>query len=729
MQSRTTGSGVLLLQADIHALPFEVLSQIASYLATYQVVRRLSNVSRRFAKVSRDTTTLELDASESVLSFGLQRITDSYPRLQRLVLTPDRNLPRGRAALLLKQVAAQFEGHPAIREIHCATDLIVPGAINGCPALQSLRVEPALSEFVQDADMDDDPEDADLQQTCKSNWASSGLRRNLAWILHIRPDLKRIQLDDAHLWLRASQREQVQPQVALRSLSLTSMAASSLLSFVELLQGAQQTAGDGREAALFPNLVDLEMEIDYAFMPAAIFPALSTGCPNLISLALSTLEAPPSLLPTMAKAFVSLPLRKLVFDKCSLWFVNGWAALVDYITCALPSLTVLEFERCLYRELPPGRCITPPPANTVAPFPLTRLKLYLIGDFALSATDVRHFVDRFTSLKDLRLDVPADTCANSGMDIWALAAADKLKSLERLSLKSGSVRGMNSMPYESDIMPRFEALTYLALTSCPVFPTNLLRCNADTLVTLKLNYLPAILPAGSSHIAFASLKRLVVRGISTLGHKICLAATAALTFGAPRLECLTMEAFSSASGSLDLPDHFLPDLVAACPNVRSLRLSGFRMPRDALRLLSSSSLSSSRADNDNDDMAISSAQTPWPHLATFHVWGAASLPVATRAWEDSQLGPFLTTHRGLTSLHLGLAGIDSGGLVLPRAAPAPASAASAADIDDSYSLLLGEMNWEKKQMNARAVYNAYARRLLKRYVWLDDVLVSGPVAM
>ncbi|KAJ3185665.1 hypothetical protein HDU87_000289 [Geranomyces variabilis] len=715
MHAAPAGPGGVSSPANIHALPFEILSHIASYLATRHVVGRLSTVSHRFAEVARDVATLELDASEAVFDFGLQRIMQQHPRLQHLVLTPDRNLPQGRAAFLLDRVAAQFTGHPALKDIHCATDLIVPGAVDGCPTLQSLRVEPHLNE----TDGSYDPVGL-VGQFCQEKWAAPGLRRNLAWILHTRPELRRVQLDDPHLWLRASHRRRQAPAqvAALRSLSLTSMAASSLLSLVELLQGEQDSDASEPRTALFPNLIELSMEIDYAFMPAAMFPALSLGCPNMASLTLSTLEAPPSLLPTMAKAFVSLPLEKLVFDKCSLWFVNGWSALVDYLTTALPNLKALEFERCLYRELPPGRTIPSPPVHVVAPFPLISLKLYYIGDFALSVEDVRHFVDRFTSLKDLRLDVPPGTCVDTSMHVWAPAAADKLKSLARLSLKSGSVHGMASMPCESDVMPRFEKLAYLSLTSCPVFPSNLIRCNGETLTTLKLNYLPAVLPAGS-HIAFPKLKRLVVRGISTLGHKICLAATAALTFGAPSLECLTMESFSSTTMSLELPAHFLPDLLVSCPKIRSLRLSGFRMPSNALQLLqppspSPSSHSSSlapAAESENN-----TSNTPWPHLATFHVWGAASLPIATPTWERTHLGPFLDSHRELASLHLGLSGISllDEGLMLPRA-------------DDQARKR--DVNWDTKSQDARGVYASYARRLLKRYVWLDDVLVSGPVAM
>ncbi|KAJ3147166.1 hypothetical protein HDU89_005763 [Geranomyces variabilis] len=707
MHASPAGPGVHS-PADIHALPFEILSHLASYLATRHVVGRLSAVSRRFAEVARDTATLELDASEAVFDFGLQRIVEQHPRLQHLVLTPDRNLPQGRASFLLDRVAAQFTGHPALREIHCATDLIVPGAVDGCPALQSLRVEPHLNE----TDASDDAVGLG-QQFCPVKWTTPGLRRNLAWILYTRPELRRVQLDDPHLWLRASQRRQAPAQVAaLRSLSLTSMAASSLLSLVELLQGDQDANGPCN--AVFPHLTELLMEIDYAFMPAAMFPALSLGCPNLSSLTLSTLEAPPSLVPTMSKAFASLPLEKLVFDKCSLWFVNGWTALVDYLTTALPNLKSLEFERCLYRELPQGRTIPSPSVQCVAPFPLTSLKIYLIGEYVLSAQDVRHFIDRFAALKDLRLDVPPETCAETGMHIWAPAAAEKLRSLARLSLKSGSVHGLTSMPCESEVMPRCEKLAYLSLTSCPVFPTNLIRCNAETLTTLKLNYLPAVLPAGS-HIAFPKLKRLVVRGISTLGHKICLAATASLTFGAPSLECLTMESFSSTTMSLELPAHFLPDLLVSCPKVRSFRLSGFRMPSNTLQLLHPppSSLSVAPAAESSE---CSEYTTPWPHLATFHVWGTASLPIATPAWEQTHLKPFLDSHRQLTSLHLGLAGIAflDKDLVLARA-------------DDEARRR--DVNWETKSQDARGVYAAYARKLLKGYVWLDDVLVSGPVAM
>ncbi|KAI8916956.1 hypothetical protein DFJ77DRAFT_540387 [Powellomyces hirtus] len=690
----------------IGTLPFETLLHIFSYISSDQQIPRLSRVCKRWALSVRDIRVLELECSVAVFKYGLPRILFQYPRLCRLVLNPARSIAREVAAGLVDQVAAQFTGHPTVQHIWCSSDWIVPGAIDGCPVLKELRLISHSSDLRDDAPpIAEETMVADNMAAAavaivstpaapahREIWNASGLRRNLTWILKSKPWLTHVQMDHPHLWARASQDTAVQTSFALRSLNLTSLTASSILSFIDFLNPRQLGA-----ASVLPHLTTLSMEIDYAFLPRTMFAALAAGCPLLSSLTLSTLEAPPSMICTMATDLAHLPLTKLVFDKCSVWFVEGWVTLIRYISAAFRSLDTMEFERCLFRELPEGRVPAAIPTiggmrTFTRSHPLKALKLHPIGDFALSVEDVRFLIDRFPNLVHLHLDVPADTCTATKMPIWAPSATINLKSLSRLKLRCGNPRGLKTMPYESDIPAQFRNLTYLSLTSCPVFPTQLIHCNAAALNTLKLSYLPAVLPAGFT-ISLPNLCKLTIRGVSILGHKICLATATALTYNAPRLKSLRMEAFQSAQAFLAIPESFIQDLVLSCPHIRDLRLSGFTVPPFTLRLL----------------------EHHWPLLSTFHIVGPNSLPVATAQWECDHLTPMLLAHRHLTSVHLTLTGLNTGECVLPR-------------IDDP-DQMARDVGYVQRKAEAQMLYAEYARLLASRFWWIQDVVISGPIAM
>ncbi|KAJ3020086.1 hypothetical protein HKX48_001336 [Thoreauomyces humboldtii] len=710
-------------KVHINDLPNETLLHVFSSLTFNKQVARLALVCSRWARLSRDVETLSIECTESVVRTGLHTILLRHPRLKRLEIVAARTGSTAIARERLALVARQFVGHPTLRIIVCPSDWIVPGAVDGCPCLEELVVAGVgdgdeVPVFADEDDEGEDGEDgvgiadaesgnATAASTHRELWKAPGLRRNLSWILNSVPSLTRVRIDDPHLWIR---KKDMVTTLSLRELSLTSLSPSAILSLVDLLSpGGSRSDSDTDRTPALPHLRTMSLEIDYAFLPLAMFPALARGCPALTSLTLSTLEAPPGLVDAMAEGLKGLALTYLEFDKCSVWGPKeGWVSLVGRLCDAFPTLKTLRFGNCLYRVLPAAtahrRDWDAGDGNGNGSHGLEHIKIVPLCDTKLTTEDLASIVRDYPSLKTISVSAPAHTCTSVGIPVWLPPTTSAsfnatLSNLRELTIRSGSIRELSAEPEESSQPIKLPSLTHLNLINCPLFPTLLVSCNPSHLTSLKLSYLPAHLPPTVT-IPFPCLRTLVVRGVSHLGHKICIGTVTSLLQHAPRLTSLTVEAFhhhhrrshshdnddddDEGSSTLSFPSHVIHDLTVSCPDLVHLVIAGFRVR----------------------SLASLTPVASWPRLETLHMVGTKCLPVLTSEWEDEVLVPVLTNRRFLRSVRLQFEGIAAGG--------------------GSIEPTKGEdvLPYLARVERDRSTCEAYAMKLRKRFWWIEELVVA-----
>ncbi|TPX72910.1 hypothetical protein SpCBS45565_g00399 [Spizellomyces sp. 'palustris'] len=651
--------------------------------------------------------TLSLEATISVLDYTLPRILSGYPRLERLIIEPSRYIDTIDAAYLLTKVAQQFRGHPTLRYLFCSSDWIVPGAVEGCPRLEVLIVpslrgkeeeeeeeEPqAVSGMEEDGRGSSmDTMDVEYPDDLHENerriggrhweiWRGSGMRRNLTWIMKHKPTLTHIEMNKPTFWNRIPKVAPISPLPILKHLKLSDICSWALVNFLDFLRQSGQ-----REQPALRHLITLSLDLDWLIVPTNAYEAISLGCPNLQSLTFIYANLTPAGVEAIA---THLPrLKCLVMDKCDMWFYHGWMSLVRYLCSRMKELEKVGLEKCSFRELPLTMQVRFPVYSTRAgtmgwwTHSLRSLKLYANDEYRPSTADLEEVVERFPQLQELKLEVPAETFTKDGIAVWGPAAVN-LHGLKKLVLRSGKYESYGTEPVASNTPLHLPNLQTVSIWSCPIFPFNFILPNASNLTTLKLNFLPTILP-DTTFISLPNLRYLAVRGITVLAHPICLSIVNALTADSPKLEVLIMEALHRDCANL--PSAFFPRLVEKCPKLRVIRLDRFITPRSTLTLLANATI--------------------WPNLASFHVWGQSAIHGATIEWEQTSLCPFLQTHRLLRSFHVGLHTLEVPGFELE-----------------------GRCTDEHGYCHARNVvtYASYARSIKSRWWWLEDVVVHGPI--
>jgi hypothetical protein len=420
--------------------------------------------------------------------------------------------------------------------------------------------------------------------------------------------------------------------------------------------------------------------------------------------------------------------------------------------------------------------------------PLKSLKIFDVGSNRPTDSEVQDLTSTFQFLESLRLDVHGSALIPSGKGIqWHAKPSPfpKIKILElrgskdgimmvptatlssspTLSLSLGVVGNTikpSSLKSKSPTSPSssketkaksptspptatFPQLESISLWSPPLPTLHLLLQNpthASTLTKLCLNYLPEHFPSNSAAIPLPNLKHLEIRALTHLAPETCLNLLNVTTFSSRQLRYLIIEAFHRESSLFPL--NHLQSLTSRCPLLTHFTLSNFNLPPKTLMHL----------------------QNHWRDtLECLSFKGPSAITKVDKMWESDELGPFLDSHRRLKLLNLGVGEIETGeikvkggrqlsneelvitgrGMRSSESTTVSLSSASTRHDDDDDSTTEMEientdpaghapLTWQertnllrKHQVADMGMYRKYAEYIKKRWWWLEEVTVLGPL--
>ncbi|KAI8927474.1 hypothetical protein BC831DRAFT_510893 [Entophlyctis helioformis] len=523
----------------INSLPLEVLSAILSHLAFEDKFPKLSLVHSRWRACLKDSRAIKVKATEATKRIGLQNIVDSFPLLEELHLDASyRNASTTKDnSKLVHEVAQQFNGHPRLRVLESASDLVVRGVMYGCPRLEVLRLPAEPMSYSDDEDsMFEIGSDSSLiaGQLSARPYNPDTLgprgRRNVGLMLRTVPSLRRLEVDGPSFWRReavphigglgmdlgssAAQAlfascvpfRTTPPASSLQSLKMTSISSWTLVNLLNWL-------GNATHGPRMPELRHLHLDIDYLHFPQHGIKDIAAGCPNLESLKIKFGMMPRDALFDIATHMRSL--RSLSLSKCDVWFVSqSWSHLTVFLASNLPCIEKMSFNSASIQTLDDPHwhslfdslmATVGGPASLDSLAGLRHLKILDTSDSRPDATVLHTVAVAFPKLESLRLDVTAD-CFPAWDRVYLDNIRKGFRHLQRLELRAGKFSGdpeklfhpsmssgfVEQMPADQSIhMP---ALRHLSLWCFPSFPHHLIHPNTATIEHLVLNY-PVLTPA------------------------------------------------------------------------------------------------------------------------------------------------------------------------------------------------------------------------------------------
>ncbi|KAJ3281109.1 hypothetical protein HK104_000214 [Borealophlyctis nickersoniae] len=591
--------------------------------------------------MSGDLQDIEIIATPAVLSENITTILSRYPRLRSLIIQPDLRYPPS----MLHDVARQFAGHPTLRILECASDLIVPGALNGCPRLEVVRLPFTPVRQLNDDEwgdggnnLGDDGNEGRTREGSLDDAAEplqamlaggSRARRNLGLIMRCKPDLRCIDMDEPTFWRRDSERDVgVSRLENLRIGAISSWALTNMLSWL--------SKPSNRD---LQNLRILHMDVDYLQFPMEGIGIIASACSNIEFLKLKYAMLPPGAIHAFARHMTRL--KRFALTKCDLWYsTHDWIAVIRYLTRTMSRLLSLHINSCNLRKLDAAVNVYDASDETpVSGHPLESVKVYDTGEARPTTGGLQYLVSTYQQLHTLRLDVPADCLTVPSFDMWS-SSASRLRKLRKLELRCAKYDNKDNEPQAANQSPTLPTLSSLSLCSPPVLPTAWITGSSSNLTSLILNFLPFILPADAV-FPLPHLRSLEIRALSVLSHQICLSSLRAFTADSPLLRHLDMEALYRDTAPMPASD--LVRLIKACPGIQTFRTCKFRLPPDALEQLIGS----------------------WPHLSSFHLAGQRAISTTvTDRWCETNLAPFMNSHRLLRVFSAGIAGLRVDGFTL-----------------------------------------------------------------
>ncbi|KAJ3326993.1 hypothetical protein HDU76_012449, partial [Blyttiomyces sp. JEL0837] len=397
----------------------------------------------------------------------------------------------------------------------------------------------------------------------------------------------------------------------------------------------------------------------------------------------------------------------------------SYSELVHFIASHLPSLQSLHFNQCTLHALPTSPS---PQVRTRAPIthPLSSLKIFDISEHRPTDSVVNDLVSSFRRLHTLRMDVPASSIIPNGKGIpWGPGHPTPLPLITNLELRGAKNSVLLVIHPDDDREPTSPT------TLRPSFP-HANSVHAENLTRLKLNYLPDLPESLVTipPITMPSLIALEIRAISITSHATCLALLGILVGGASRLRSLQVEALHRETALF--PMHYWTGLVKSNQKLKSIKFTNFRLPVGALSVLSKGvpceegDLMEASGRFGSEDI-----EPGWPELVTFALTGQQCIEKVDIAWEESELKPFIETHRYLRVLRFTVGEIAIDGVRVGGEARR-----GEVELD-----IRGIDRWSDRNAVLRthkiadmSAYRHYGESIKKRWWWLDEVVVLGPLS-
>ncbi|KAJ3037436.1 hypothetical protein HDV00_001675 [Rhizophlyctis rosea] len=729
----------------ISDLPLEILEHAFSFLAFEDQLPVLPQVCKAFQIASGDIRHLNILSNLTALRLTLPTILSHYPRLTSLHILAPAPTPTTsyRSTTLgisytshvhqLHALARQFVGHTTLRSIECASDHIIPGALQ-CPKLVVLKV-PFGQGYEEDAGFEDedmgggdglvvhfehhgtlDTEDEHMDvavpnipatsqlapaahglplflpsiQSDRSSLASSRARLNLVTILRQAPFLKHLEIHDPSFWTRSSAISTASDcHPALQTLKINTISTWPLRNMIDFFSSTDTLHA----------LSNLKLELDYHHLPEDAVRALGAGSPNLKRLKLKYAILPPGVIEDVAqhlKQLESISLGKcVVVSNCA----DGWRGIIEYWAQELPGLKAIGFSACNLRI--EGELLEIKEDEGLQwKYLLKSLKIFDTGDYRPTLGDLEAYSALFPGLEVLRVDAPWNCLLPDNLHAWMDMDRKMLAQINRLEVRCArpwagdtDEPAFSERPTTISAKPASSSVIFLPkLTSLSIWspPTLPLPINLTRLQHLKINFPPCGLPPPTPPYDLPSLRTLEIHGLAPIGHTTLLSLLPIFTTNARNLTSLHIEVLCRTSAAL--PVSTLRQLTQTCPHLRHLHISNFTLPPDTFAILTCA----------------------FPQLTSLHLLGPSALPTYISL---ASIAPFISAHPHLKALNLSVAGLLTvGGDVRKEVCAVGGFRYSVGDEPGGRNHRI--VNTER--------YAEFARSVRRRFWWIKEVHLIAP---
>ncbi|KAJ3041870.1 hypothetical protein HDV00_008574 [Rhizophlyctis rosea] len=390
----------------IDGLPLELLCQILQWISTAERARA-SAVSRRWAAAVADARELVVKATPLTAVIGLGRILERFPRLEKFELRFTGRTESEFNALV--STGKTFTGHSTLTHITADTSAVMTGLSN-CPQLRYLSLT----------------EDYAVPVTHLLEFRGNAVR---SIFKDLAEQLTELHMDTPLLWAVDKFSEWRSRDWNDEDVGGAEGHVLTLSRLRKLSVGSLHTESAGEffvgylSRIYFPNLTEVSIKTDDAFIPARHLSILRTSCPNLSTLELQQcaleardLEACVGCLPRSLKC-----LRLKAGDFPAPRFVGGSVGVVGnaakrivmLLVRELSLLEALEIMHCRFKV--PGSAFA---AGGMAEFlderdedddeidegvDGSRLRTLVLMGFGKLLKDIT-FIGRFSNLRVLKVD-------------------------------------------------------------------------------------------------------------------------------------------------------------------------------------------------------------------------------------------------------------------------------------------------------------------------------------
>ena len=543
---------------------------------------------------------LSIKVNKKVKDIGLMRILDMFSSLKTLQFEAGHSY----SPSLHHEIALQFTGSRTLVKLQSISDYVIYG-VQKSPKLQELLL-PVLQEGSRFA-----------VETYPWRGVNVVLHRDLAYVLSSNENLQ-------HLWLDSPVCDRViQPHLTcrLRSLCLTSMYQNVIQMFSYNLS----------TRLTFPCLEELSLDLDYSPLPQLCLERIAIACPELKSLKIKYGHLSEGFLQTLCQKFNKL--EKLRLTRCDIPSpVANWADIITHLSVNLTNLEVLHLKNCFLV----GESTIELKSKGVTNTKLYDFKLFDIHEGRIDETSFLRILQLYPNLSKLRVDLSTN-CFPGPTEEYGRELYGYIRLVKLLELRFGKPYGDPEKKFtETQPFLYLPNLKYLSVSGSIKFPDFLIKPNEKNIETLHLHYAMAGPEIGQEY-KMMRLKTFTVKAISHLAESICSSTTSALLKNSPNLRKLEVHAISHKGAEFDT--NVLKSLIANCTNLESFSAMNLKFRFNNLCLL----------------------VTAWPLLQRLEISGGGAAGNLNQEFENCVLKPIVRNHRHLTTLVLGVSGLNVAG--------------------------------------------------------------------